>query len=188
MSFAQLPNIITIVRLAMVPLLILLLTQQDYQSALILFVIAGLSDGLDGFIARRFHFESHLGGILDPLADKMLMLSMYVSLTWLGHLPLWLLLVVISRDLLIIGGYLIVTSHAGAVRMQASYFSKFNTAAQIGLVVAVLAEQAAVLVVPLLVNLLIYVVLITTVVSGTHYYWFWIIKKGIEPLSETDDR
>lgn len=187
MSFAQVPNIITIARLVMVPLIIVLLKEQDYQAALILFVVAGLSDGLDGFIARRFHLESHLGGTLDPLADKMLMLSMYVSLTWLGHLPPWLMLVVISRDLLIIGGYLIVTSYKGAVKMSASYFSKFNTVAQIALVVAVLAEQAGVFTVPLLVEFLTYTVLVTTVVSGTHYYWFWIVKKGVEPLSETDD-
>ena len=94
-------------------------------------MVAGLSDGLDGFIARRWHLESHLGGVLDPLADKLLMLSAYVSLALLGHIPFWLLLVVISRDFLIVAGYLIVTSQSGAVKMEASYFSKFNTAAQI---------------------------------------------------------
>ncbi|MCG6975742.1 MAG: CDP-diacylglycerol--glycerol-3-phosphate 3-phosphatidyltransferase [Acidiferrobacterales bacterium] len=187
MSFAQVPNIITIARLVMVPLLILLLKQQDYQAALILFVVAGLSDGLDGFIARRWHLESHLGGVLDPLADKLLMLSAYVSLALLGHIPFWLLLVVISRDFLIVAGYLIVTSQSGAVKMEASYFSKFNTAAQIALVAIVLAEQAAVLRVPLLSELMIYTVLVTTLVSGAHYYWSWIVKKRIEPLNPSDD-
>lgn len=187
MRFAQVPNIITIARLAMVPLLILLLKQEDYQAALILFVIAGLSDGLDGFIARRYHLESHLGGVLDPLADKLLMLSVYVSLTLLGHLPFWLILVVVSRDLLIISGYLIVTSQKGAVHMEASYFSKFNTAAQIILVVVVLAEQANVFNIPLLSELMVYTVLVTTLVSGTHYYWSWIVKKRITPLSPPGD-
>ena len=187
MSFAQVPNIITIARLVMVPLLILLLKQQDYQAALILFVVAGLSDGLDGFIARRWHLESHLGGVLDPLADKLLMLSAYVTLTLLGHIPFWLLLIVISRDFLIIGGYLIVTSQSGAVKMQASYFSKFNTAAQIALVAVILAEQAGATRIPLLAELMIYTVLVTTLVSGTHYYWSWIVKKRVQPLNPSDD-
>ncbi|KPK10681.1 MAG: hypothetical protein AMJ68_08410 [Acidithiobacillales bacterium SG8_45] len=187
MSFAQVPNIITIARLVMVPLLILMLKQQNYEAALILFVVAGLSDGLDGFIARRWHLESHLGGVLDPLADKLLMLSVYVSLTLLGHLPFWLLLVVISRDVLIMAGYLIVTSQSGAVKMRASYFSKFNTATQIILVTVVLAEQAAILRIPLLSELMIYTVLVTTLVSGAHYYWSWIVKKRIEPLNPSND-
>lgn len=188
MVYSQIPNIITIARLAMIPLLLLLLREQDYRAALMVFIIAGLSDGLDGFIARRYHLESHLGGVLDPLADKLLMVSTYVSLTLLGHIEFWLLLVVLSRDFLIIGGYLVVTSQAGAVRMEASVFSKFNTVAQIVLVVAILFEQAKLVTVPLLVDFLIYTVLITTVISGAHYYWAWIIKKRIEPLSgKTED-
>lgn len=188
MKFSQVPNIITVARLAMIPLLLLLLREQDYRAALMVFIIAGLSDGLDGFIARRYHFESHLGGVLDPLADKLLMVSTYVTLTLLGHIDFWLLLVVLSRDFLIIGGYLIVTSQAGAVRMEASVFSKFNTVAQIVLVVAILFEQAKLVTVPLLVDFLVYTVLITTVISGAHYYWAWIIKKRIEPLPKETSR
>jgi len=183
MVYSQIPNIITIARLAMIPLLLLLLREQNYQAALLVFIVAGLSDGLDGFIARRYHFESHLGGVLDPLADKLLMVSTYVSLTLLGHIEFWVLLVVLSRDFLIIGGYLVVTSQSGAVKMEASIFSKFNTVAQIVLVVAILFEQARLVSVPLLVDFLVYTVAITTVISGAHYYWAWIIKKRIEPLA-----
>ncbi len=188
MNFSQVPNIITIARLAIIPLLILLLKEQNYPAALIVFILAGLSDGLDGFIARRFHLESHLGGVLDPLADKLLMLSTYVTLTLLGHIDFWLLLVVISRDFLLIGGYLVVTSQSGAVKMEASIFSKLNTVMQIVLVVAILFEQAKLFSVPLLTDFLIYTVLITTITSGAHYYWIFVIKKRVEPLSEdTED-
>jgi len=188
MVYSQVPNIITIARLAMIPILLLVLKEQNYQAALMVFIVAGLSDGLDGFIARRYHFESHLGGVLDPLADKLLMVSTYVSLMLLGHIEFWLLLVVLTRDFLIIGGYLVVTSQAGAVRMEASIFSKLNTVAQIVLVVAILFEQSRLITVPLLIDFLIYTVLITTVISGAHYYWAWIIKKRVEPLSgETRD-
>lgn len=183
MKFSQAPNIITLARLAMIPLLILLLQEQDYRAALMVFLIAGLSDGLDGFIARRYKLESHLGGVLDPLADKLLMLSTYVMLTLLGHIDFWLLLLVVSRDFLIIGGYLVVTSQAGAVQMQASIYSKLNTVVQILLVLAILFEQASLFSVPLLVDFLVYSVLTTTVASGAQYYWAWVIKKRITPLS-----
>lgn len=183
MNFSQVPNIITVARLAIIPLLILLLKEQNYPAALIVFILAGLSDGLDGFIARRYHLESHLGGVLDPLADKLLMLSTYITLTLLGHIDFWLLLVVISRDFLLIGGYLVVTSQSGAVRMEASLYSKINTIMQIVLVVAILFEQAKLFSVPLLTDFLIYTVLITTVISGAHYYWIFIVKKRIQPLS-----
>ncbi len=184
MVYSQIPNIITVARLAMIPLLILLLREQDYQSALMIFFIAGLSDGLDGFIARRYKLESHLGGVLDPLADKLLMISTFVTLTLLGHIDFWLLLLVVSRDFLIIGGYLVVTSQTGAVKMEASIYSKLNTVMQIVLVMAILFEQAQLFSMPLLVDFLIYSVLITTVASGAQYYWAWIIKKRVEPLSE----
>ena len=90
----------------------------------------------------------------------------------------------VSRDFLIIGGYLVVTSQTGAVKMEASIYSKLNTVMQIVLVMAILFEQAQLFSMPLLVDFLIYSVLITTVASGAQYYWAWIIKKRVEPLSE----
>jgi cardiolipin synthase len=179
------PNIITILRLMLVPVFIVALKSGEYDLAFWLFLVAGLSDGVDGYLARRYHLESHLGGILDPLADKVLMVSTYVMLTVLGHLPLWLLLVVVFRDFLIMGGYLMYTAQHGAVHMSASLASKLNTAMQLGLVVVVLANLAGILVVPLLVDLLMYSVLVTTVVSGAHYYWLWIIKSGVQPARKS---
>lgn len=183
MFLSQLPNTITVLRLILVPVLIAALHRGDHGLAFWLFLVAGLSDGLDGFLARRYHWQSHLGGILDPVADKVLMVGMYITLAMLQWIPLWLLLVVVSRDFLIVGGYLVYTSHRGAVRMQPSIFSKINTAVQIALLVAVLAEHGAIVRVPLLVELLTYSVAVTTVVSAAHYYWLWVLRGGIEPVS-----
>src|SRR3970040_1587860 len=113
-NILQLPNLITIARIALAPVLILLLKDEEYAASLAVFVIAGISDGLDGYIAKRFHLESRLGSILDPLADKTLLVSSYVMLMLLNHLPFWLMLAVVFRDLLIIGGYLIYSSMRGA--------------------------------------------------------------------------
>lgn len=183
-SISQLPNLITISRIALAPVLILLLKDQEYAASLAVFVIAGVSDGLDGFIAKRFHFESRLGSILDPLADKILLLSSYVMLTLLNHLPFWLMLTVAFRDLLIVGGYLVYTSMVGPVQMRPSWLSKFNTFMQIALVIVILAQQALHWIYSPAIEALIYAVLLTTVASGGHYLWTWLVIKEVEPMKE----
>lgn len=180
-SASQLPNLITLARIALAPAFVLLLNDGDYLVALIVFAVAGLSDGLDGFIAKRFHYQSRLGAILDPAADKILLVSAYVMLTVLDHLPFWLVIVVVFRDLLIVGGYVVYTSMYGPVQMHPSWISKINTFMQIALVVVVLLQQAAGLAYPGAVQLLGYVVLLTTVASGGHYLWTWGVMKDIEP-------
>jgi cardiolipin synthase len=186
-SISQLPNLITIFRIALVPVLILLLKEQEYAMALAVFVIAGVSDGLDGFIAKRFHFESRLGSILDPLADKTLLVSSYVMLMLLNHLPFWLMLTVAFRDLLIVGGYLVYTSMVGPVQMRPSWLSKLNTFMQIALVIVILGQQAFQLIYTPMVDALIYAVLLTTVASGLHYLWVWLVIKDVEPVKEHHD-
>jgi len=186
-SFSHLPNIITLARIALVPVLILLLKDQDYAAGLIVFVIAGASDALDGYLAKRLNVQSRLGAILDPVADKLLLVSAYVMLTLLGHIPFWLVLVVVFRDLLIVGGYMLYTSHAGPVKMRPSILSKLNTLMQIALVTVILAQQAAGLAWPLA-EALVYAVLVTTVVSGAHYTWSWMIMKDIEPAHSGEHR
>ena len=183
-SISQLPNLITVSRIALAPVLILLLKEQNYAASLGVFIIAGISDGLDGFIAKRFHLTSRLGSILDPLADKTLLVSSYVMLTFLNQLPFWLMLTVAFRDLLIISGYLVYTSMVGPVQMRPSWLSKFNTLMQILLVIVILAQQALALVYTPLVNILIYAVLFTTCASGVHYIWVWGVMKDVEPAGE----
>lgn len=187
LSISQLPNLITISRIGLAPVLILLLKEQEYAASLAVFVIAGVSDGLDGFIAKRFHFESRLGSILDPIADKILLLSSYVMLTMLSHLPFWIMLTVAFRDLLIVGGYLIYTSMIGPVHMKPSWLSKFNTFLQITLVVVVLGQQAFDMVYAPIVEMLIYGVLVSTVASGAHYLWIWLVMKEVELVKERHD-
>ena len=185
-GLSHLPNVITLARVALVPVLILLLKEQDYTAALIVFVIAGLSDALDGYLAKRLNVQSRLGAVLDPAADKLLLVSTYVMLTVLGHIPFWLVLVVAFRDLLIVGGYLLYTSHAGPVKMRPSFVSKLNTFLQITLVTVILAQQAAGLA-WLPAEALIYAVLASTVLSGAHYLWLWLIKKDIE-AAQSDEK
>lgn len=183
-GLSRLPNLITMARIALVPVLILLLKDQEYAAALIVFVIAGVSDALDGYLAKRLNVQSRLGAILDPVADKLLLVSAYVMLTFLGHIPFWLMLVVAFRDLLIVVGYVAYTSHAGPVKMRPSVLSKLNTVAQIALATLILAQQAAGLDWPHTVDVLVLVVLTSTVVSGAHYLWLWMIVKDIEPASK----
>lgn len=188
MNISQLPNLITLARVALAPALVLVLKDGDYKLALALFVIAGLSDGLDGFIAKRFNYQSRLGAILDPAADKILLVSAYVMLTVLNQLPFWLVIVVVFRDLLIVGGYLVYTSMYGPVQMRPSWISKLNTFMQIALVVIVLSEQAVGISYPRIIALLVYAVFATTVASGGHYLWTWGILKDIDPARGADRR
>lgn len=180
MNLSYLPNAITLSRIALVPVLILALKDQRYGLALALFVLAGLSDALDGFLAKRLNLVSRLGGILDPAADKILLISAYVMLTLLGHIPFWLMLTVAFRDLLIVGGYLVYVAHSGPVSMQPSALSKLNTVVQIALVGLILVEKAGYLSYAGWVDVLIYCVFATTVASGLHYLWSWGIMKDIE--------
>jgi cardiolipin synthase len=177
----HLPNLITLSRVALVPVLILLLHERRYGAALAVFVVAGVSDALDGFLAKRWQVQSQFGAVLDPVADKLLLVTAYVMLTFSGHLPFWLTLTVVSRDVLIVGGYLLYTSHAGPVHMRPSVLSKLNTLLQLALVALLLAKQAAGLNLPWLVNGMVYAVLASTVLSGGHYLWSWLVLKEIEP-------
>jgi cardiolipin synthase len=178
---SQLPNLLTLSRIALVPVLILVLKDSDFTAALWVFLAAGISDGLDGWIAKRWRYTSRFGAILDPVADKLLLVTSYAMLTWLDLLPFWLVLIVVFRDLLIVGGYLAYTSMVGTVKMSPSQLSKFNTVAQIMLVVAVLVHEAIGLNYPLLIESLIYIVFLTTVASGVHYVWIWGVRKNKKP-------
>ena len=125
------PNIITVGRLLLVPMIVWAIVEGYSGAAFILFVVAGVSDGIDGFIARRYDLRSRLGAYLDPLADKALLVSIFLSLTFLGEIPLWLAMIVVSRDLLIIGGVLLAWVLDRPMEVRPLYISKINTAAQI---------------------------------------------------------
>lgn len=182
------PNLITMFRIATVPVLIIALHGQHYDWAFLIFLISGISDGLDGFIAKRFDMASELGAILDPIADKALIFSSYLMLMLLGDLPFWLFLTVIFRDVLILGGSLLYVAINGQVKMAPSYPSKLNTFMQIFLVVAILAQKTFGFEYTTFTEYLIYATFITTIVSGAHYMWVWIVKAEIELIEDERDR
>jgi cardiolipin synthase (CMP-forming) len=138
----NLPNFLTIGRILLVPLTVWSLLHGDYAIALCAFVLAGLSDGLDGYLARRFSLQSVLGANLDPLADKALLVSIYVTLSVLKIIPTWLTIIVVTRDVLIIGAVVLATILAKPLVIKPIYVSKVNTVAQIVLAGAVLASLA----------------------------------------------
>ena len=174
---AQVPNILTLLRIAACPVLVILLNDQNYAFALILFLLAGITDGLDGYIAKKYNFVSRLGAILDPIADKLLIASTYIMLAILQDIPFYLLIVVMFRDLVIVAGYLILVMMGENVPMKPLYTSKINTFLQITLMLVVLLEKALWLEIPMSVDFLIVGVIITTVVSGVQYVWSWGIRR-----------
>ena len=169
----HLPNLISMLRILMVPPVAWLIVEQHYALALGLFVVAGVSDGVDGFLAKHYGWTSRLGSILDPLADKLLLSVSFVTLAWLGHLPLWLALLVLARDLVIIVGGVVYHHMVGRFSMRPTLLSKFNTFLQIVLVALVLLELAWLPLPGWLVEVPIVLLVLTVVGSGVDYIWTW---------------
>jgi cardiolipin synthase len=136
------PNLISISRLFLVPLTIWLISTDKTVWAFIVFVVAGITDAVDGFLARQFNMGSQLGTYLDPLADKALLVSIYVTFAVLAEIPVWLPILVVSRDVLIVGGVLLAWMLGAPVAMQPRRISKLNTLAQITLAALVLGDLA----------------------------------------------
>ncbi len=127
----NLPNIITLGRILLVPLTIWLIVAGQFAPAFLVFIIAGVGDGIDGYIARRWRMKTQLGAYLDPLADKLLLVSIYISLGLLQRMPAWLVILVASRDVLIVGAVILSWILGKPLKMQPLMVSKVNTVAQI---------------------------------------------------------
>lgn len=169
----DIPNLITFLRLLLVAPIVFYLLRSDYGMALVLFIVAGLSDALDGFLAKQFGWTSRLGGLLDPIADKLLLVSCYLALTWQELIPVWLTVVVIGRDLLIILGATLYQMLVERLEASPSVISKLNTLSQLLLVVAVLFHYGAHILPANWLTILTYSVLATTLISGADYVWTW---------------
>jgi len=169
-----LPNFITLLRLAALPFFLLAISAGRFGIALGLFVGAGVSDGIDGFLARRFDMRSALGAYLDPIADKLLLMSIYVTLGFSNHLPAWLVIAVVSRDILIIGAFLLSWVLSRPVPVHPLLVSKANTLAQIVLAGLVLAELGLGLGLEELVAVLIPVTGTLTILSAGAYFLEWL--------------
>lgn len=174
----NLPNLISLARLLSVPLLVWAILAGELGLAFWIFAAAGASDAVDGFIAKRFHVTSVLGGYLDPLADKALLVSVYVALGNQGYLPTWLVILVVFRDVMIIGGALLFQTLTHSLKVQPLLISKVNTVAQIVLAavalgMAALGTAAGAVADSDLYWVLVYLVAVTTSLSGAGYLVRW---------------
>lgn len=138
----NIPNLITVMRLLLVPVIVGLIAAQAWGWAFAAFVVAGVSDGLDGYIARRFDMRSELGAYLDALADKALLMSMFVALAVAHVVPPWVAILVVSRDLMIVGAVIVSWVLDKPVQIRPLWISKLNTAVQIAFAGTALGAMA----------------------------------------------
>jgi len=172
-------NLVTLLRLLLAPVVIWLLLEGQAGMAFALFLFAGITDAIDGMIAKRFNQETELGAYLDPVADKVLLVSIFVTLGILQELPAWLVLLAVSRDALIVGGVLLSYTLGNPLVMSPLWISKINTVVQIALVAAVLAhmaflpeQQAAMS--GLAISCAVWLTAFTTAASGGAYIYTWV--------------
>ncbi|WP_421695166.1 CDP-alcohol phosphatidyltransferase family protein [Aestuariivirga sp.] len=181
----NIPNLISLVRLLLVPVTVWLLISEAYAPAFLTFIIAGASDGIDGYLARRFDWRSRLGAYLDALADKALLVSVFVTLGLLKVIPAWLVILVVSRDALIIGAVLLSRLMDHPVRVVPLMVSKVNTVAQILFVVAVLGLAGAGRNVSAVVEYGSIPVALLTVMSGAAYLMAWLRHMAEQPNEDS---
>lgn len=169
----DIPNLITIARIILVLPVVLLLLDENYLGALILFFIAGVSDAVDGYLAKQYGWSSRLGTILDPLADKLLLVCSYAALAWIDQLPVMLLVFVLARDFIIVAGALAYHKFIGQYEMEPTWISKINTFFQILLPLVILFHNGVWSLDWDLIKYMIYIVFFTTVLSGIDYVLIW---------------
>ncbi len=178
------PNIISLARLLSVPIAVWLITTGAYGTAFWLFVAAGISDGVDGFLAKRLGQRTELGRYLDPLADKALLVGVYVVLGIQDELPSWLVILVVARDMLIVGCSALALMMSQSVKIEPLLISKLNTFAQLVLAALTLAMLGLGIGDALVIDILIYTVAATTLLSGTAYLFQWANQTAsIEDIS-----
>jgi cardiolipin synthase len=135
----SIPNIITLTRILLVPIIVWAIGSGEMEIAFVIFIVAGVSDAVDGFLAKRFNMTSELGALLDPLADKALLVSIYIALGLWGAVPHWLVILVVSRDIMIVAAVIVSWLFDKPVAMKPLMVSKLNTVAQVAFAALVLA-------------------------------------------------
>ena len=170
----SIPNLITLGRIILVPAVIWAIISGEMLVAFALFLAAGISDAVDGFLAKRFHMTSELGAYLDPLADKALIVSIYVALGIAGALPISLVILVVSRDIMIISGFMLSWLIGKPMPVRPLTISKVNTVAQIFLATLVLAEKGFHFNAALLSTIVVLLVAVLTVLSIAFYLAEWV--------------
>lgn len=136
----NLPNIITLMRIILVPVIIWAIASHQMKLAFAIFIVAGVSDAIDGFLAKRFNMVTEIGALLDPVADKALLVSIYMTLGISGSIPGWLVILVVSRDVMIVGAVIISWLLQNPIPMNPLMVSKLNTVAQVAFAALVLAS------------------------------------------------
>lgn len=172
------PNLITILRFFLVPAVVLALLSNAFHWALACFVIAGVSDGVDGYLARALDQKSELGAWLDAIADKLLLVSVFIVLGFEQQLPLWLVVAAVSRDGLIVGAVMLSSMMGNPVEVKPLYVSKANTAVQIVLVVFVLSDLAFDIDLAVVREVLVAVSGLLTIASAAAYLLGWLKHMG----------
>lgn len=184
MSVARnIPNVLTVLRLLLAPLTALLIGRSDFSAALFVFAFAGASDAADGYLAKRFGFESRFGAWLDPAADKLLMLFCFISLTAIMVVPMWLTMLVVARDLAIVIGVFVARFFALPIRIEPLPIGKLSTIVQVGYIALMLVFLAFAIDTPSSVEALSVLTAASTMISWLVYAHIFV--RGLLPGSKT---
>jgi cardiolipin synthase (CMP-forming) len=183
------PNFLTLLRIIAIPIFLILVSDHRFAAALVLFMAAGITDTVDGVIARLTDSKSELGATMDPLADKLLLVSSFVILTWLGVIPSWLLILVLTRDVVILSGYLVIYFVSTPMEVDPTVAGKLNTFFEmftIGFALLTLARPE----IPMAsVNLVTwYLTGVTITISGVHYVYsglLWYQRQGSQSTADS---
>jgi cardiolipin synthase len=173
MSFSWLPNAISLLRIALVAPILMWILDGSFGWALALFAIAGFSDGVDGYLAKRFDWHTRLGALLDPIADKLLVAGTFIALAYTQDIPVWLASVVILRDVIIVAGATAYNFLVRPVEGEPTRISKLNTALQLLFLLFVLSRAGFGWPEEITITVLGAAVLITVVISGVDYVLSW---------------
>lgn len=176
MELNIIPNLITLMRLLLVLPVALTILNNQHLWTLVLFAVASISDGVDGYLARRFDWMSRFGAILDPVADKLLLIVTFVLLTYTGHIPLWLATVVIGRDLIIVAGATGYHILFGEYEFSPTFLGKLSTSFQFMLVLLTLVDLALISMADQLLLAGVWIVFLVSSVSGVDYVVTWSRK------------
>ena len=179
MSLHWLPNAISTMRILLIVPILMLMLNEHYGGALILFFVAGFSDGLDGYLANRFGWQTRLGGLLDPVADKLLVAGMFITLAYTGQIPLWLAVIVIVRDIVIFIGAVSYNFLVKPLDGEPTRISKINTALELLFLLFALSHAGYGWPDKIATTVLGAAILVTVVVSGADYVWSWS-RRAIE--------
>ena len=175
MRVSNIPNLICLARILLVIPIIRSLWQEQFLLSLLLIIIAGLSDILDGYLAKKNNWRSYLGAVLDPAADKILLVSLFLTLQSMGLIPLWLTLTVITRDLMIVFGLSLYRYFVGVPQPKPTRISKLNTTLQLVFVVFVILSQGIQFPFEILAMVCGSLVFVTSILSGLDYWIIWSI-------------